>query len=117
MGATRDVVYEERLIRRGGIEPLYVRDGLVRQVGGEVVAGLPDPGKNLRHVLEEVRGPLVGLASQEAIEVLEAHADGPLIEWASRAVLIAWRVVVLSEPGCRVAVLLQDRADRGVLLA
>ena len=92
-----------------------MRDGLVRQVGGEVVIGLADPGENLGRVLEQIRRPLVGLAAHEAVEVIEAHADRPLIERPGGAVLIARRVVVLAEPGCGVAVLLQDRADGGIL--
>src|SRR5262245_1279805 len=115
MRATGNVVDEERLVGRGRVEPLHVGDRLVRQVGGEVVAGLSDPGGNLGRVLEQERRPLVGLTAHEAIEVIEAHANGPLIVWASRAVLITWRIVVFAKPGGGVAVLLQNRADGGVV--
>ena len=115
MGAAGHVVDEERLVGRGGIELSHVLDRLVRHVGGQVVAGLADPGEDLGGVLEQVRRPLVGLAAHEAVEVVEAHADGPLVEGPGRAVLIARRVVVLAEPGRGVAVLLQDLADGGVV--
>src|SRR5262249_42673415 len=98
MRAARDVVDEEGPVGCGRIEPSHVRDGFVREVGGEVIAGLADPGKHLSRVLEEVRRPLVGLAAHEAVEIVEAHAHGPLVDRAGRAVLIARGVVILPEP-------------------
>src|SRR4029079_14296342 len=90
-------------------------DRLVRQVGGEVVARLPNPGSYLGRVLKQIRRPLIGLAAHEAVEIIEAHTARPLVERPGRAVLIAWRVVVLAEPGRGVAVLFQDRTDGGAL--
>ena len=90
-------------------------DRVVRHVRGQIVAGVSDPGENLGGVPEQIWRPLVGLAAHEAVEVVEAHADRPLVERSRHAVLIARRVVVLAEPGCGVAVLLQDRADGGAL--
>ncbi len=77
--------------------------------------GLPDPGENLREVLKEVGRPLVGLAAHEAVEIVEPHPVRPLVEWAGRTVLVARGIVVLAKPGCRVAILLEDRADGGVV--
>ena len=111
------VVEEERLVGRRGIELLHVADGLVRHVGGEVVAGLADPRKDLGVVLEQVRRPLVGLAAHEAVEVIEAHPRRPLVEGAGDAVLEGRRVVVLAEPRGGVAVVLEDPADGRVVRA
>ena len=55
MGGAGHVVDEERLVGRGGVELLDVIDGLVGHVGDQVVAGLADPRKNLRGVLERDR--------------------------------------------------------------
>src|SRR5208283_3998395 len=84
---------------------------LVRHVGCEVVSGLADPREYLGVIPEQVRRPLVGLAAQEAVEVIEAHPRRPLIEGPRRAVLKARRVVVLAEPRRGVAVAFEDRAD------
>ena len=94
---------------------LHVADRLVRHVGGEVVAGLADPRKNLRVFAEQIRRPLVGLAAHEAVEIVEAHARRPLVERTGHAVLEVRRVVVLAEPRRGVAVVLEDRADGRVV--
>ena len=74
---------------------------------------LADPRKDLGVIAEQVGRPLVGLAAHEAVEVLEAHADRPLVERPGHAVLIGRRVVILAEPRRGVAVVLEDLADRG----
>jgi hypothetical protein len=51
-------------------------------VGDQVVAGFPDPQKNLGMIAEEVGRPLIGLAAQEAVEVLEARPERPT--WKDR---------------------------------
>ena len=66
-------------------------------------------------VAEQPRPPLVGLGAHEAVEVIEPQAARPLLERACQTVFVAWCVVVLAEPGRRVAILLQDFADRRVL--
>src|SRR5215813_10193732 len=63
-------------------------------------------------VAEQVRLPLVGVAADKAVEVVEAHAGRPLVERAGRARLKFRRVVFLAEPGGPVAVVLQDLTDR-----
>src|SRR5260370_7736219 len=68
-------------------------------------------------ITKQVRRPLVGLAAHEAIEVLEAHSRRPLVVRSSDAVLIGGRVVILAEPRRGVTVILEDRADAGVLQA
>src|SRR5664279_2009597 len=79
---------------------------------------MPDPWIHRRRVAEQVGRPLVGLATQEAIEILEAHADRPLVEGpGSSAVSEARCVVVFAKPRSRVSVLLQDLGDGSVILA
>ncbi len=69
-------------------------------------------------VAEQIRLPLVGFATHEAVEVLETHTRGPLLErTGGTAVLEARRVVVLAEPRRGIAVVLEDLADGGVLQA
>ena len=114
--AARDVIDEERLVRRDGLELLHVLDGLVGHGRGQVPAGIALEGVDRRRIAEQVRLPLAGVAADEAIEVLEAHAVRPLIERPGLGRLIEGRVVVLAEPRGRVPVLLQDRADGAVLL-
>ena len=75
MRAAGHVIEEERLVRRSGIQLLHVLDRLVRHIGGQVVAGLPDPRKDLGMIAEEIGRPLVGLTAHEPIEILEAHPD------------------------------------------
>ena len=94
---------------------LHVLDGVVRQVGGEVVAGLADPWKHLGRIAKQIGRPLVGLAAHEPVEILEAHPDRPLVEGPGDAVLKGGGVMVLAEPRRGIAVVPEDRADGGVL--
>ncbi len=66
-------------------------------------------------VAEQPRRPLVGFAAHEAVEIVEAHARGPLIERTRGRIGVSGGVVVLAEPRGGVAVILQDVADRGVV--
>src|SRR5262249_39487171 len=50
-----------------------------------------------------------------AVEILKTHPDGPLVERSCNGVLKARCVVFLAEPRGRIAVLFEDRADRGVV--
>jgi hypothetical protein len=75
------------------------------------------PRVDLRRVAEEVRPPLVGVAADETVEVVEAHARRPLGEGSDLAGLIGRRVVILAKPARGVAVVAQDTADRGVFRA
>ena len=84
--------------------------------GDEVPARLALERIDLRRVAEQVRLPLVGVAADEAVEVLEAHAGRPLVERPDLAGREGRRVVVLAEPGRGVAVVEQDPSDRGLVL-
>ena len=96
--ATGHVIDEERLFRCGSVQAAHVIDSIIRHVGDEVVAGLADPWKYLARVAKQVGRPLVCLAAHEPVEVIETHADRPLVEWSGRAVLKGGNVVVLAEP-------------------
>ena len=67
-------------------------------------------------IAEKIGRPLVGLTAHEPIEVLEAHPARPLVEGSGQAVEIGRGVVVLAEPRCGVAVLLENLADGGAVL-
>ena len=112
MRATRHVIDEERRVGSGGVQAVHVVDGVISHVGDEVVVLLADPGKNLGRVAEQIGCPLVGLAAHEPVEVLEAHADRPLIERSGRAVQIGRGVVVLAEPRRGVSVVAKNGSDR-----
>ena len=116
VGAARHVVDEERLVGRDLLELLHVLDRLVGHGRGQVPARIALERIDRRRVAEQVRLPLAGVAADEAVEVLEAHADRPLVERPGLGRLIERRVVILAEPRGRVAVLLQDGADGAVLL-
>ena len=109
--AAGHVIDEERLLRCERVDAIYVGDRFVRHRGGEIPAGLADIGIDRRHVPEEVRLPLAGVAADEAVEILEAHADRPLVEGPVLARLKCRRVVVLAEPGRAITVVLEDPTD------
>ena len=115
VGAAGHVIKEKRLVGRSRVQIPHVPDGVIRQVSGEVVAGLAHPWKHLGRIAEQVGRPLIGLTTHEAIEILKPHADRPLIEGPNRAVLIGGCVMVLAKPGSSVAVLLEDLAHGGAL--
>ena len=61
--AAGHVIDEEWLVWRGVIQPPHVVYRIIRHVGGEVVAGVSYPRKDLCLVAEEKRRPLVSLAT------------------------------------------------------
>src|SRR5262249_59944943 len=71
---------------------------------------------DLGRVAEEVRLPLVGVAADEAVEVLEPHARGPLVERTDLARGERGRVVILAEPRRGVPVAEPDPSDRRLVL-
>src|SRR5271154_719765 len=99
MRAAGYVVEKERLVGCGGVQVPHVLYGVVREVSGEVIAGMPNPRIDLRVILEQIRSPLVGLAAQEAVEVLKAHTRGPLLEGSGCAAVLETRsVMVFAKP-------------------
>src|SRR5262249_58530973 len=60
---------------------------------------------------KSVRSTLVGVAADEAVEVVEAESGGPQVERPGLAGVPVGDIVVLAEPGGAIAVLLQDLGD------
>ena len=78
-------VQEERLARRALLLVLHHADGLVGQVLAQVVPVLGSARRlDVVVVADQVRRPVVGVALQEAVVALEAHAERPGVERARR---------------------------------
>ncbi len=85
MRGARRVIDEERLVgRRAALRP-DPADRLVGQIAVEDVVRIADRRLDRRGVLVERRGPLVGVALHEAVEVLEAEPGRPAIERPARS--------------------------------
>ena len=108
MGGARHVIDEPRLAGRDLLELLDVLDGLVGHRRLQVPAGIALEGIDGCRVAEQIRLPLAGVATDKAVEIIEAHSVRPLIERPGLARLVRGRVVVLAEPRSGVPVLLQD---------
>ena len=104
-------VHIERLVGRQGVLRAHPLDRLVRHVGREVIVGRPLM-LDARHAVEDCRRPLVGLAADEAVELVEARPGRPAIEGAGRRDFPGRRLVVLAEGGRAVAVHAQDLRER-----
>ena len=104
-------VGEERLVRRQRLLAADPLDGLVRHVGGEVVVRVVRR-LDLDRAVEDQRRPLVGLAADEAVELVEAGVRRPAVERAGDADLPRRGLVVLAEGRRAVAVLAQDLGQR-----
>jgi hypothetical protein len=109
------VVDEPRLAGRDLLELLDVLDGLISHRGLQVPAGIALERVDGRRVAIKVRLPLAGVATDEAIKIVEAHSVRPLIERTGLARLIGGRVVVLAEPRGGVSVFSEDGADGALL--
>ena len=114
--AAGNVIDEERFVGRDLLELLHIRDGVIGHGRGQIPTGLPLKRIDGRRVAEQVRLPLAGVAADEPVEIIETHADRPLIERPGLARLIKGRVVILAEPRGRVTVLLENLADRAAIL-
>ena len=111
MGGARCEIHEERLVRRERLLELHPGDGLVGHVGHEVVAGVVRRGDAGHAVIE--RGiPLVGLAAEEAVELVEARARRPAVGRPGDADLPRRGLVVLAEEGGAVTVQAQHLGER-----
>ncbi len=109
----RREVGEERLVRQQRLLLADPRDRLVGHVGHEVVALFGRLlGLDRDRALVDRRVVLMGLAADEAVEVLEAAPGGPVVERAHRARLPDRHLVALAELRRRVAVQLQGLRER-----
>ncbi len=103
MRGTGREVDEERLIRRQRLLVLHPVDRMVGHVGHEVVVRVCRR-LDLVHAVIEQRRPLVGLAADEAIELVEAGAGRPAVGRAGGADLPGRGLVRFSERRRAVAV-------------
>src|SRR5262245_59340382 len=88
---------------------------MVSQVGVEVILRVTRRFDGFCAV-EYCRMPLVGVAANESVEILEAQSGGPEVEWPSLARLPVGHVVILTIPGRVPAVLLKDFRHRASTL-
>jgi hypothetical protein len=116
MCAAGHVIDKERFVGRNLAELLHVLNRVIGHRRGQIPARIPGKRVDGRRVAEQVRLPLAGVATDEAVEILEAHPNRPLIERPGLARQIKRRIVVLTEPRRRVPVLLEDCADRTAIL-
>ena len=107
----RGEVHEERPIRGHRLLELHPGDRLVGHVGHEVIVRI------LRHLHQigavvESRRPLVGLAADEAVELVEAGARRPAVGRPGDAGLPGRGLVALAVGGGAVAVEAQHLGER-----
>ena len=115
-GAGREV-HEERLVGHQRLLLAHPGDRAVGEILGERVALLGRLRRlDRRGALVQPGVVLVGLAADEAVEVLEARSGGPLVERAGGRDLPDRHLVTLAELGGRIAVELQGFGDRRLLL-
>ena len=111
MCGTGGEVDEERLIRRQRLLETHPVDCLIGHVRGEVVVGVF--GRlHFRGSVMDNGCPLVRLATDEAVELVEAAAGRPAIEWAGRTDFPRWHFVVLAKCRCAVTVQTQHLRHR-----
>ena len=106
------VVHEEGLVRRHRLLRLDPVDRLVRHVDGEVIV-LHLRRIDLLHAVIDERVPLVGLAANESVELVEPLVRGPAIERTRDAGLPGGGFVPLAECTGAVAVEPQHLRQRG----
>ena len=73
-------------------------DGAIGHVVDQNVVGVSERRQNRLRVLEKRRVPVVCVASEESVQVLEAQPAWPLVEGAIRTLQPVGNQVVLAEP-------------------
>ena len=102
-GSQREV-QEERLARRGLLLVQHHADRLVGQVLAEVVALFGPAGRvDVVVVADQIGGPVVGVALEEAVVALETEAERPRVEGPGRRALPSGGQVPLPDGQRRVA--------------
>ena len=119
MGSAGHVIEEERLVGIGLVDAVHPIDSVVGHRGNQVpfTRRLACERIDLRGVAEQVRPPLVGIAADETVEIIETHAVRPLGERPGLAGLVGRGVVILAEPRRRIAIVAQDAAYGGIVHA
>jgi hypothetical protein len=105
-------VHEEGPLGRQRLLRLQPLDGLVRHVGHEVVVRVVRQLHRRGAVIDQ-RRPLIGLATHEAVELVETRACGPAAGRAGDADLPGGGFVVFAELRGAVAVQTQCLGQRG----
>ena len=105
VGRARGVVGEPGLLRSDRVQHADSRDGVVGHVLVEKVLLVVVRRFDGLDVLEDSRGPLAGVAADEAVEVLKTQPGRPEIERTGLAGMPVGDVVVLAVPGGVVTVL------------
>ena len=113
VGRAGRVIREERLVRRQRMLLLDPVDRLIGEIGVEIVVRFGRGGELLlgfdgNRVLEHRGIPLVGVAADESVEIIEPESGGPKVERAVGAALPGRHVMVLAEPRGAVAVAAQN---------
>ncbi len=107
-------VGKEGLVGRHHVEALHPRNHLVGDVLGEVIALFGRLRRLDRcRTVEQGRRPLVGLATNKAVELLEALAGRPAVEWTRHADFPRRCLVGLANTPGAVAVEPQHLGDGG----
>ena len=96
--SSRRVFQEKRFVGYRLVNAIQVIDGIVGHSGDQIPFRLTLEWINLCGVAEKIRLPLVRITTDEAIEILEAHAGRPLIERTNLAGSEGRRVVILAKP-------------------
>ena len=93
---------------------LHHADGLVGQVLAQVIA-LLGPARRLDVVIvtDQVGGPVIGVALQEAVVALEPEAERPRVEGAGRRALPAGGEMPFADGHGRVARVAQQAGESG----
>src|SRR4030095_8736197 len=97
MRSARNVIDQERFLRRKLLELLHVLDGLIGHGGLHVPGGIVQKWIDGRRVAIQIRLPLAGVATDEAPEVFEAHSVWPLVERTGFSLFINQRGVFFSQ--------------------
>ena len=109
-------VQEERLVRRDLLGVGDERDRLVDQVLGQVIALLRGARRlDLMVVVDQLRIPLAGVATEEAVEALEATPQRPPVVRPGRRLELRRHQVLLADHVGVVAVLGQHLGQEPVL--
>ncbi len=111
-----NVVEEKRLAGIDLVDTTHPINGVVCHRRGQVPARLTFERIDLCRVAEQVRLPLVRIATDETIEILEAHPDWPLVKRPHLTGRKRGCVVVLTEPRGGITVVSQDAADGCLVL-
>ncbi len=116
VAGARGEVEQERLVGPVGAQVLDVADRAIGQILGEVVAFLGRTGRrHLMVVVDQIRVVLVRLAGEEAVEALEALAEGPAMPRPAERHLSRRRQMPLAECEGGVAVAHQGLGEEAVL--